>query len=195
VTAPIVNLPVVERPQEGELEREFASGSDEALRGVFDRWGGLVHSYCRRTLAVGADADDVTQQVFVTAWSRRASFDPARGSLAAWLLGIARHKAIDQLRAGTREARRMEAVTARAPTPNRDDPPTADVVADRLLLGDELRRLPADQRRALELAFFDGLSHTQVADALGQPLGTVKSNIRRGLTRLRTRLEVDRDAS
>lgn len=192
MTSPVVNLTGVEVSEERDLERAFAAGSDDALRGVYDRWGGLVHAYCRRTLAVSADAEDVTQLVFVTAWSRRASFDPARGSLPAWLLGIARHKVIDQLRARTRENRRVVAVERSHHSG--DDTPVSDVIADRLLLGDELQQLPGDQRRALELAFFEGLTHVQIADVLEQPLGTVKSNIRRGLTRLRARLEVDRAA-
>jgi RNA polymerase sigma factor (sigma-70 family) len=188
----VVNLASVRSTDERDLEREFPSGSDEVLRAVFERWGGLVHAYCRRTLPGASDADDVVQQVFVAAWSRRATFDPSRGSLPGWLLGIARHKTIDHLRAHTRERARADAV-ARS-VDDATEVATGDLVADRLLLGDELGRLPDDQRRALELAFFDGLTHTQIAEALGQPLGTVKSNIRRGLSRLRSRLEVDRAA-
>jgi RNA polymerase sigma factor (sigma-70 family) len=188
----VVNLAPVTSTDERDLEREFPSGSDDVLRAVFDRWGGLVHSYCRRTLPVASDADDVVQQVFVAAWSRRGTFDPGRGTLPGWLLGIARHKAFDHLRATTREAARADALARTVD--ERDQLATVDLVADRLLLGDELGRLPRDQRRALELAFFDGLTHSEVAEALGQPLGTVKSNIRRGLSRLRTRLEVGRGA-
>jgi RNA polymerase sigma-70 factor (ECF subfamily) len=188
----VVNLAPVRSTDERDLEREFPSGSDDVLRAVFDRWGGLVYSYCLRTLPVASDADDVVQQVFVAAWSRRATFDPERGTLPGWLLGIARHKAYDHLRATTREAARADAVARTVD--DHDERSTGDLVADRLLLGDELGRLPDDQRRALELAFFDGHTHSEIANVLGQPLGTVKSNIRRGLSRLRSRLEVDRAA-
>lgn len=118
--------------------------------------------------------------MFVNAWQRRETFDPGRGTLPGWLIGIARHKVVDRLRANARQP---------SPVPETPESPTEDPglerLADRLLVADALGRLPAEQRMALELAFFEGYSHSEVAQRLDLPLGTVKSQIRRGLERLR----------
>jgi RNA polymerase sigma factor (sigma-70 family) len=175
---------------EADLAARFAEGDDLALREAYDAYGGLVHHFCRRSLAGGADADDAAQQTFVAAWRTRERFDPERGSLAGWLLGIARHKVIDTLRASERRRgltdRARDEVAVAAPPTTATGP---DALADRLLLADALGRLPEDQRRTLELAFFDDLTHPQIAEVTGMPIGTVKSHIRRGLLRLRDRLE------
>lgn len=173
-----------------DLAVRFAAGDDLALREAFDTYGGLVQHFCRRSLAGGADAEDATQQTFVAAWRTRERFDPERGSLPGWLLGIARHKVIDTLRASQRRSglsdRARDEVAVAAPPATASG---ADPLVDRLLLADALRSLPADQRRTLELAFFDDLTHPQIAQLTGLPIGTVKSHIRRGLLRLRDRLE------
>lgn len=169
------------------LAERFSSGDPDALREVYDAWGGTVLRLATRLLPTVADAEDLTQQVFVEAWRARERYDPLRGALPAWLLTIARHRAVDRLRAA---GRRLEdpAVVA-------DDVGEAvadaeiDRVADRLVLAAALRSLPPTQREVLELAFFDERSHTEIAERLGMPLGTVKSHIRRGLDRLRRSLE------
>jgi RNA polymerase sigma-70 factor (ECF subfamily) len=137
------------------------------------------------------DAEEVTQTTFVSAWRGRRSYDPHRGSLAGWLVTIARRRAIDQWRVSRREGKAVEAVTAQVGdgTAARDDDP--EQVVERMLVADELARLPDTQRRVLELAFFDDLTHTQIAAVTGLPIGTVKSHVRRGLARLRRRWEVD----
>ena len=140
-------------------------------------------------LANRSDAEDVTQATFVAAWLGRATFDPAKGSLIGWLLGIGRRKVIDRMRAAARETRVVETVR-RLPEPA----PTGRTrtrVVDRLVVADELARLPDDQRRMLELAFYDDLTHQQIATVTGVPLGTVKSHIRRGMASLKRRWEVD----
>lgn len=173
--------------EDAALARAFAAGSEAALRQAYDRWGALVHAFCLRSLAVRADAEEAAAQVFVQAWRGRGTFDPARGSLAGWLLGIARHEVADRRRAAAREQALRDALEAAGPEP----PASADELVDRLLVADELQRLRPEQRRAVALAFYDGLSHTQVATAMGLPLGTAKTHIRRGLAVLRRRLEVD----
>jgi RNA polymerase sigma-70 factor (ECF subfamily) len=170
--------------EETELAAAFARGDDDALRGVYDRNGSLVHGYCRA--AVGPDlASDATQEVFVSAWRSRHRFDPERGTLAGWLLGIARYKAVDQIRA-----------RGRRPVPSGDRPverpePAGDLdtVADRMLVGAAMEQLPPRARTVLELAFYGDLTHAEIAKATGIPLGTVKSDIRRSLARLRADLE------
>jgi RNA polymerase sigma-70 factor (ECF subfamily) len=144
-------------------------------------------------LANAADAEDVAQSTFVAAWLGRETFDPDRGSLLGWLLGIARRKIIDRRRAAAREDRVTEAVRRQTePSPVDESP---ERVVDRLVIADELASLPDEQRRALELAFYDDLTHVQIAAVTGLPLGTVKSHIRRGITSLKRRWEVDGAAS
>jgi RNA polymerase sigma factor (sigma-70 family) len=160
---------------------------DEAsLRLVYDAWGGMVLGYSRRQLPSDADAEDVTQQTFLAAWGQRASFDPERGALPAWLLGIARFKVIDRLRAIARQ-NAVAAQVALQPEPPAD--PAEDELARRLLVLDALERLPAERRAVLELAFYADLTHRTIAERLDLPLGTVKSHVRRGLEQLRRGLE------
>lgn len=182
-------------PPVGELEPDgderavadaFRRGDEQALRMAYDRWAGLVYSFCRRTLIDPLAAEDAAQETFVAAWGSRDRFDPERGSLPGWLMGIARYKALDG-------QRRL----ARAPSPvdDADGPGVGvelgelDQLSDRLLLADALDRLPERARVMIEMAFFEDLTHTQIAERCGLPLGTVKSDIRRGLERLRRHLE------
>ncbi|MFF0719402.1 RNA polymerase sigma factor [Verrucosispora sp. NA02020] len=174
---------------EDDLADRFRHGDELALREAYDRYGRAVFHLATSTLVNRSDAEDVTQATFVAAWLGRDTFDPARGSLVGWLLGIARRKVVDRLRSVSRDNRVTEAVR-QLPEPVAPgvDP---DVVVDRLVVADELARLPADQRRMLELAFFDDLTHQQIAAVTGVPLGTVKSHIRRGMASLKRRWEVD----
>ncbi|GGL87592.1 MULTISPECIES: RNA polymerase sigma factor [Micromonospora] len=176
-------------PPEDDLAVRFRAGDENALRQAYDRYGRAVFHLATSTLANRADAEDVTQATFVAAWLARDTFDPARGSLIGWLLGIGRRKVVDRLRVAARENRVVETVRQLPdPAPTRPDPET---VVDRLVVADELARLPEDQRRMLELAFFDDLTHQQIATVTGVPLGTVKSHIRRGMASLKRRWEVD----
>jgi RNA polymerase sigma factor (sigma-70 family) len=174
--------------EEAELAAAFRDGDERALRTAYDRHGTLVYRIALATLGAVADAEDVTQETFVSAWRGRQTFDPASGSLAGWLVGIVRRRAIDQLRANGRQQRSADACES---VPGRNGAPDPDLVIDRLVIADELGRLPERQRQVLELAFFDDLTHTQIAALTGQPLGTVKTNLRRGLIALRRRGEVD----
>ncbi|MEW2381286.1 sigma-70 family RNA polymerase sigma factor [Micromonospora sp. NPDC047707] len=176
-------------PPEDDLAARFRAGDEAALREAYDRYGRAVLHLATSTLANRSDAEDVTQATFVAAWLGRETFDPAKGSLIGWLLGIGRRKVVDRLRASARESRVVETVRQLPdPAPAGPDP---DTVVDRLVVADELARLPDDQRRMLELAFFDDLTHQQIAAVTGVPLGTVKSHIRRGMQSLKRRWEVD----
>ncbi|GIJ07030.1 RNA polymerase sigma factor [Micromonospora andamanensis] len=174
---------------EDELARRFRAGDEQALREAYDRYGRAVLHLATSTLVNRSDAEDVTQATFVAAWLGRETFDPTKGSLVGWLLGIGRRKVIDRLRSAAREHRVVETVRQLPdPVPAGSDP---DTVVDRLVIADELARLPDEQRRMLELAFFDDLTHQQIAAVTGVPLGTVKSHIRRGMASLKRRWEVD----
>ncbi len=182
----------VQDEAERALAEAFASGDEWTLRAVYDRYGGLVHQIARASLSGKDDAEDVTQAVFVSAWQGRATFDPARGTLTGWLIGITRRRIIDKLRTIDRERRTTEAVRPLALDLLKPDAMTTpDRVIDTVLVTDGLSRLPEQQRHVLELAFYDDLTHQQISSVTGLPLGTVKSQVRRGLASLRRRWEVD----
>jgi RNA polymerase sigma factor (sigma-70 family) len=172
-----------------ELAERWRDGDEKALRTAYERHGSAVLYLAQRLLGNRADAEDVTQVTFVAAWTGRDMFDPRRGTMLGWLLGIARRKAIDRLRSAARDDRATETVRAQIAPP--DERETPERIVDRLVVADELNRLPDEQRRTLELAFFDDLTHPQIAAVTGLPLGTVKSHIRRGMANLRRRWEVD----
>lgn len=172
-----------------ELAERLRDGDEKALRTVYDRHGAAVLYLAQRLLGNRADAEDVTQVTFVAAWTGRDGFDPQRGTMLGWLLGIARRKAVDRIRSSARDQRTAETVQAQPSVPPVEESP--ERIVDRLLVADELERLPGEQRRTLELAFFDDLTHPQIAEATGLPLGTVKSHLRRGMANLRRRWEVD----
>ena len=174
--------------EEVALATAFAAGDEQALRSAYDRWGGLVHAFCVRSLASRADAEEATAQVFVNAWRGRSGFDAGRGSLAGWLLGIARRAVADISSAAARERELQQALEQTRPEQEDTSP---DQLVDRLLVADAMAQLRPEQRRAVGLAFYDGLTHQQVASTMGLPLGSTKTHIRRGLAVLRRRLEVD----
>jgi RNA polymerase sigma factor (sigma-70 family) len=175
-------------PDDDEVARRFAAGDEQALAWAYERWAGQLHGLAVRAFGPGPDAEDVTQQTFVAAWTGRGGYSPARGPLPAWLHGICRHKIADTWARLDRQRRVFQAAAADALPPAA---PLDGAVADRVLLRRELDRIGQPQRGILELAFFADLTHAQIAARTGLPLGTVKSHIKRTLERLRTRLEVD----
>ncbi|MDJ0338120.1 sigma-70 family RNA polymerase sigma factor [Cryobacterium sp. PH31-O1] len=172
------------------LARAFQDGDERAMAAAYTRWSPLIFTIAVRSLANTADAEDVTQKVFIAAWRGRAGFDPTRSRLPAWLIGITRHLVADTHEARSRQRRLEESLASIIPPQHSDD--SASVV-NRVLVGDEIDQLEPVPRQVMRLAFFDDLTQVQIADCLGLPLGTVKSHMRRSLRRLRTRLEVSDD--
>ncbi|MGW6269609.1 MULTISPECIES: RNA polymerase sigma factor [unclassified Streptomyces] len=176
-----------------DLARGLAGGDEASLAAVYRRWGPLVHALAQRALGDSRDAEDITQQVFFAAWRGRAGYRPERGSLAGWLTGITRHRIADALHARTRRAALVAGAEALYATRDHRGHEGMDRAVDRTLISQELARLPVPQRTVLRLAFYEDLTHPQIAERTGWPLGTVKSHSRRGLSSLRVRLEVDED--
>jgi RNA polymerase sigma-70 factor, ECF subfamily len=174
---------------ERDLAAAFRQGDEITLRAIYDRYGPLVYSIARACLPTAADAEDVTQATFVSAWQGRGGFDPAFGTLGGWLVGIARRRSIDRLRGLQREDR--VAASVRPTAAEQASPAEQERVVERLVIAEQLARLPDEQRTILELAFFDDLTHQQISTLTGLPLGTVKSRLRRGIMSLRRRWEVD----
>ena len=174
------------RPVVAPLEDRLVLGDESVLRDLYDEFGPLVLAIGRRL--VGTEAEDLVQQVFIAAWKSRDRFDPSRGSLAAWLSGIARFKAIDHLRAASRRpSSPSDQVGEMEPVE-----PLVDRVIDRLVLARALANLPLARRQVVELGFYDELTHSEIAERLDLPLGTVKSHMRRALEALQRELEDSR---
>ncbi len=161
------------------------SGDRRAFAELYDRHGPLMYGVALRILRHRADAEDAMQEAWVQVWNRCDSYDPARGSVAAWLVTIARSRALDRLRRhSTRD--RAEALGVTEPLPIPADP--EETTAHGKLqeeLGRALAALEPKQRQVLEIAYFEGLSQSQIAARLGAPLGSVKFWARQGLLRLR----------
>src|SRR5579864_927202 len=169
------------REQDTALLARIRSGDENAMADLYDRYSGIVYGGALRVLGNTAAAEDVLQEVFLQLWRNPDAFDANRGKLAAWLAVIARNRAIDHLR-------------KRPPEDDIEDLPISTGVnlegeaAQRLVVGkirNVLAQLPQEQRRALEMAFFEGMTHAEIAAKCGEPLGTIKTRIRTGLLVLR----------
>ena len=175
-----------------ESLRRFASGDQGAAAGLYDRHARALYSLILRIVGDEGEAEDVLQEVFVQAFRQAGRYDSSRGAVAAWLLMMARSRAIDRVRA--RRAR-VEGRTGEVTVLN--DLPDSQPDASSAMLDEEQTRLvrealaglPLLQRMAIELAYYEGLSHTEIAERLEQPLGTVKTRIRLGLLKLRDVLD------
>ena len=170
---------------EAHLKVGFARGDEACLEEVFRRFAPLIYTIAYRALQSSSDGEEITQEVFVSAWRGRASYQADKGSLVGWLIAIARNKVADRLRARGREVRLVQAVA------NSDVQVQSEglsTLIDRLVLTEEIRQLPHPRGTILQLAFWEGRSYPQIAEQLDLPLGTVKSHVRRGLLHLRARL-------
>ena len=178
------------------LNEAFVAGNEKALAEAYRQFSPLVHTLALRSLRDRAAADDVTQEVFIRAWRSRSTFNPHKARLPAWIVGITRNAITDALAASARETRKVMAAAEVRPEADRDPGAgAAEILADRLLLEGELERLGEPQGSIMKLAFYEDLTHDQISQKLDLPLGTVKSHIRRSLSHLRSRLEVDHAAS
>jgi len=170
-----------------ELIRRMAAGDRDAFSRFYDRYAPVAYPLVLRIVRERADAADVLQEVFWEAWQGAATYDPGRGTPEAWVLTRARTRAIDRVRAVRRRSETFVApvddAVAAAPAEAGGD--AAERAEDRGVILQALGQLPEPQREAIALAYYAGLTQTEIAERLKQPLGTVKTRIRLGLERLR----------
>lgn len=165
-----------------------ARGSDEALRRLYDRYGRMVYAVSYRMTADAQLAEECTQDVFLRAWRRAGEYDPGRGKVSTWLFAIARNRSIELWRAGARRSAHTQTLAAALQVDGRspDDPAELASAADEAIrVAEALAELPREQLETIQLAYFEGLSHSEIAERLDLPLGTVKGRIRLALDRLR----------
>jgi len=172
----------------------IAEGDAAAFEELYDRHSGILYALLLRILSSPEDAQEALQETFVKAWSNAASFDSARGSEIAWLISIARSRGIDRVRSrGGRSDRENDAGREISIRPGSVDNKTgADVTSvsqQRKAVRTALDELPLAQRTALELAYFEGLSQSDIAERTGEPLGTIKTRMQLGMKKLRERLQ------
>ena len=182
-------------PSDAELLSRAARGEERAVAALFDRFAPVLHAVAYRILRDAQDADEAVVDAFTQAWRDAVRFDAARGSVAAWLSVIARSRALDLLRARSRRERlatsAQQADPMSAPGMGEAVPPTdarIGAAERRREVAAALARLSQPQRVAIELAFYEGLSHSEIAERLGQPLGTIKTRVRLGMQKLRDEL-------
>ena len=157
------------------------SGNQTAMAELYDRYSSVVYAVALRVLGDTGAAEDVLQEIFLQLWRNPAAFDSARGSLGAWLAVITRNRAIDVLRKRKPETDIEDVIVSVAP----DLASEADRSRAAAKVRDVLNSMPSPQRNALEMAFFEGMSHSEIATKTGEPLGTIKTRIRAGLIALR----------
>jgi RNA polymerase sigma-70 factor (ECF subfamily) len=169
------------RKAEAALIERIRAGDESAMTDLYDRYSGVVYGVALRVLGDATAAEDVLQEVFLQLWRNPQAFDAERGALAPWLAVIARNRAIDVVR-----KRPMEQDIEELPISTGLS--LEDEAAERMAIGKVravLAQLPQDQRKALDMAFFEGMTHTEIAAKTGEPLGTIKTRIRSGLMALR----------
>lgn len=174
------------------LAAAMAQGDKNALARLYDLLGRPLYSLALRVTNDPAEAQDVVQDVFIQLWNKAADYQPARGSLFAWAATLTRNRALDRVRMHKRRGEIIrESAADIQPVQDSQETDSGDVLWLRekaIAVRSALAGLPTEQRTAIELAFFSGLTQQQIAEQLGDPLGTVKARIRRGLLRLRDTL-------
>lgn len=177
----VVNLPPPSEADDATLLAAVQRGEEGAMASLFDRYSKVVYSVSLRVLRDPAAAEDVLQEIFMQIWRSPNSFVATRGSLGGWLAVVSRNRSIDALRR-RRPTESVEDIALSSPYNLADD-------AERNIMIGKAREamlvLPMEQRKTLEMAFFDGLTHAEIAEMTGDPLGTVKTRIRSALLTLR----------
>jgi RNA polymerase sigma-70 factor (ECF subfamily) len=175
-----------------ELLRQIAAGDRAAFAEFYDRHSTLMFSVASRILNDASDAEDVLQEAFLQIWEKAKNFDPKLGKASSWAAILVRNKAIDRLRASQRRTRLAEAAGVEFAVAHEINDSANEAIHgpdQAKLIQSAIVGLPTEQRRAIELAYFSGLTQNEISEKLQEPLGTIKARIRRGLLKLRDQLE------
>src|SRR6202521_1537426 len=174
-----------------DLVAQLAAGSQEALAELYDRYGRLAYAVALRVLGDPGRAEDAIQEAFLNIWNHAGSFDVRRGSLRTWLLTSVRNRSVDYLRGrGAHERQELELQPAQAEAGPRSDPwREVSLSLERSAVREAMSSLPAEQRQAIELAYFGGYSHREIAEVTRVPLSTVKGRMRLALEKLSSYLQ------
>ena len=168
------------------LIQRIATQDREAFSQFYDRYSSLVYSLTLRMLKAQSDAEDLLQEVFMQVWRQAANYSRDRGTPEAWIINIARSRTIDKLRSIRRMENSFVLTNDPAKMESADNVESSAAASEtKIMMNSLLIKLPEAQRRVLELAYFDGLSQTEIADKLKEPLGTVKTRMRSGIQHLR----------
>ncbi len=175
---------------DSELARRLKERDPHAMSDLYDRYGRIAYALIFRIVRNGAAAEDLVQETFLRVWNRVQSFDPQRGALGPWVLTVARNRAIDYLRSvdGRLSAGALELDRVENPARFSDFPDSALSIDRSRRLKSAFEKLNDNQRMVIELAYFEGLSQTEMAEQMKQPLGTVKTWVRSALKILRDEL-------
>jgi RNA polymerase sigma-70 factor (ECF subfamily) len=172
-----------------ELLKRIGQGDRESFEELYDRFSGVLFSTAYRVLSNQVAAEDVLQDVFIQIWEKAPLYNPAIGKPLTWAVTLTRNKAIDRLRSTQRRIRLHENAQREVENLGRfEDQSSSDAVASletSKLVREAIQKLSKDQRQVIELAFFSSMTHTEIAEHLGLPLGTIKTRIRRALMKLR----------
>lgn len=177
------------------LIRRMVEADETALGALYDRWVRSLYSLVLHLLKDPDEAEDVVEETFWQAWKKAGSYEPSKGAVSTWLLTIGRRKALDRLRAKKRNREEpIENDRTFADLPSASADPSAEAEGSELRenVRAALRELPPEQREVLELGYFSGMSQTEIAEATGQPLGTVKTRMRLAMQKLREPLSMHR---
>ena len=180
------------RNRDNDLLRRIGRGDRSAFAEFYDLYANLLFSVAVKILNDQKEAEDVLQEVFVQIWDKAGTFDPQLGKPSSWAITLARNRAIDRIRASRRRARLVEEAATAGALDGGEGPTANESVHGRekaALIRTAMAALPSDQRQAIELAFFSGLTQIEISDNLREPLGTIKARIRRGMLKLRDKLE------
>jgi RNA polymerase sigma-70 factor (ECF subfamily) len=180
------------------LIRRVCEADEAALGALYDRWNRSVFSLVLQVLKDPDEAEDIVEETFWQAWRKAPSYEPSRGAVSTWLLTIARRKALDRLRSRARQREEsldqntgFVSLTSSEPDPSQ----LAEGAERRAGLVAALNELPVEQRRVLELGYFSGMSQSEIAEAIGEPLGTVKTRMRLAMQKLREPLAMHRESA
>ncbi len=182
----------VERRRDNDLLRRIGTGDREAFAEFYDRHSTLMYSVAFRIMNDATEAEDVLQDAFFQVWEKAGSFDPKLGRASSWAAILVRNKAIDRIRASQRRTRLADDAGAEQAIATEVSDTANETIFGRekaRLIQSAVIELPDEQRRAIELAYFSGLTQDEISKKLNEPLGTVKARIRRGLLKLRDQLE------